>query len=93
MQCAMAYASTANTDSAASPPCEVGLGTHISGIIGAIDNAEGVRGVIGQGVRIHAHAAFNETAYGYDSQVRVLLTNICTGSWPSAVSVWLRFWR
>jgi subtilisin family serine protease len=46
-----------------------GHGTHCSGIIGAIDNAEGVLGALGQGARIHAHAALDSNGNGPDSAV------------------------
>ena len=46
-----------------------GHGTHCSGIIGAVDNAQGVRGVIGSGVNIHAYACLNETGSGGESDV------------------------
>jgi hypothetical protein len=53
------------------PTCSIadGHGTHCSGIIGAVDNAQGVRGAIGSGVRIHAYACLDETGNGGDTEV------------------------
>jgi hypothetical protein len=63
------------------PICSIadGHGTHCSGIIGAVDNAQGVRGAIGSGVRIHAHACLNETGTGGDSDVSFAAALLAAG--------------